>query len=150
MLSNYNELNILISERLECHAAHIDFSERHFISDVLVDDVDNYVSAIGMKRIGKGWRQILRKDAIATLTYILHCSQAYQTELLPETIAEQAAIFFVELFSRDNALFLTNCDINYLGRSGFSWDSLTDSTFDIALIGVDNKYNGIICIEDED
>lgn len=150
MLTNYSELQVLVSEQLECWAAHIDFSQRRFKTGKLINDVDDYVASLGFGRVEKGWRLISRADAIATLGYILHCSLCYRSELLPRSTAEQAAEFFVQLFDGDKSQFLTNCDFEYLGRSGFQWTPLTNSTSDVGVVGVDDEKYGIICIEDED
>lgn len=150
MPTSYSDLQTLISEQLECWAAHFDFSQRHSKSSELINDVDDYVASLGLRRLGQRWRLISHKDAIATLGYILHHSLCYGSELLPRSTAEQAAKFFVQLFDGDTPQFLTNCDFKYLRRSGFSWTPLTDSTADVGIVGVDEEHNGIICIEDED
>jgi len=128
----------------------MDFSPRRFHSDDLINDIDEYVISLGLKKVGHGWRLISGIDAVIAITHILSRSLCYGSELLPEPTAKEAAEFFIHLFANDATQFVTNCDVKYLGRSGFSWTPLTDSTGDVGVVGVDAKNNGIICIEDED
>jgi hypothetical protein len=114
---------------------------------VALEQLDRFVEKFGLSGIGERWREIAREAAVSLTTTFLARDLAYKMKLMSDVEARELAERFVGAFG-PGARFFTNAD-DPAGES-WSWDSLTGSTFDAGVIGVDTNTIGVIAVEDED
>ncbi|MEL6555326.1 MAG: hypothetical protein AAFQ63_17970 [Cyanobacteria bacterium J06621_11] len=110
---------------------------------------DACVTSRGFKPIGEKWHSIEANVAIRIITRMLSVSAAYRIKLLDKKIAKQAATRLIDQFGDRTANYLTNTSFASSGDE-FSWSPITNSTFDSAVVIYDDRYIGMICMEDED
>lgn len=125
----------------------IDLKQTDLSTSDEIKAADNYVQELGLAPLGAGWKELDKAAAEDSLTQLLHLSQAYHDELLPLSTAQELAQFFLGLFDSYNSSFYSN---GIFGPSSSSWNPLTESTFDKAVLVMDHEAIGIICVEDED
>lgn len=115
----------------------------------------DYISVkSGYREIGRGWREIDRRQAAEYLAYVIAHGIAYHSNNMREEQALNLVDQFLTPFSED-ARFFTNWrkekqvwpDLTVFTGT---WESVSDSTFDFALCVLDSKMIGFICFEDED
>ena len=80
----------------------------------------------------------------------LMTSMAYSINIMPEAEGEAWATSFVGSFSEEGTQWFTNCKV--LSSGNFTWNSVTDSTFDAIIVGVDRASDviGYFLVMDED
>ena len=80
----------------------------------------------------------------------LTTSIAYSMNVMPEADGEAWATSFVESFSEEGTQWFTNFKV--LSSDNFTWNSVTNSTFDAMVVGVDRTSGaiGYFLVMDED
>jgi hypothetical protein len=110
--------------------------------------IDRFVESLGLAAIGDQWREISRECAVSLATAFLARDLAYSCRLMEDDKARDLAERFGGIFTED-ARFFTNTDFT-AGSSSWGWQSLTESTFDAGIVGVDARIIGALVVQDED
>lgn len=108
-----------------------------------VNEANSLVSARGYSALGDGWRQLSQSEAIEHLQEMLRTSLAYGVEMLSEEDSKNIAHELAEKFNSGASVWLTNGDRG-------SWNPVTKSTFENALVVVDERNIALVLFEDED
>ncbi|TMN89341.1 hypothetical protein CWB72_09850 [Pseudoalteromonas phenolica] len=108
---------------------------------------DRYVQKFGFNGLGKQWHLLNKEEAAELLSKILHESLAYSVEMMPLKTAKHVANKFLCQFEPWNSKFLSN---GHITENSAGWNSITQSTMEMAVVVMDGKNIGIICAEDED
>ena len=116
-------------------------------SQIANENADRYVRSLGFAGLGLQWQDLGKVQAIDLLTKMLHRSLAYKVEMMPLKTAKHVSERFISQFNPRNSIYLSNGDI---AENSASWNSITKSTMEMALVVMDEKTIGIVCVEDED
>ncbi|MCF6443067.1 hypothetical protein L1077_26940 [Pseudoalteromonas luteoviolacea] len=108
---------------------------------------DRYVQKFGFNGLDKRWHILNKEEAAESLSMILHKSLAYSVEMMPLKTAKHIADKFLCQFDPRNSKFLSN---GHISEHSASWNPITQSTMEMAVVVIDGKSIGIICAEDED
>jgi hypothetical protein len=116
--------------------------------------VDTFVTGLGFSGQGENWRGIDSDLAVRILALILQQDLAYNCPLMSSEEAQNLIKRFLGFFEQPirfftNSYFKNEEQTNtLLTLSG--WNSITASTFDAGIIGIDQTRIGILWVEDED
>jgi hypothetical protein len=105
--------------------------------------VDAFVAAQGYSILGERWVRLSRDQALVHLQDLLQWSLAYREQMVVEAEASEMARAFVDCFDPDTAVWFTN------GARG-GWNSISKSTFENALVAIDDRNIVLVLFEDED
>ena len=108
---------------------------------------DSYAESLGFRRLGKRWQKLDKENAVLLLSRMLHKSLAYKIELLPMKTARYVSEKFISQFDSWSSVCLSN---GYIMEDTASWDSITESTFEMAFVIMDEVFISLVCVEDED
>lgn len=105
--------------------------------------IDAYVTSKGLKPIGECWRKIDSNEAVKLVTGLLHKSMAYSSQFMPLDHAARLAAEINRIFTPPTRFYTNELD-------GGGWMSVTDATFDRAVIYINQAVIGSFVIQDED
>lgn len=111
------------------------------------ENADRYVQTLGFAALGNHWHELDRSQAVELLSRMLHLSLAYKIEMMPQKTAHHVADRFISLFNTWNSTYLSNGQI---AEGLASWNPITKSTMEMALVVSDAEWIGVVCVEDED
>lgn len=112
------------------------------------EELDSLAQSLGLKGIGRYWREIRREGAITLATAFLTHDLAYHAQLMPDERSADLARRFISSFA-DDARFFTNSGYS-TGSTSWSWAPLTESTFDAGILAVSDSLVGVLVVQDED
>lgn len=130
-------------ERLECAVTVIFEPMLRSATGKTVEALDRFVQRHGYTAQGTRWHCLSRGEAISHLQDMLQASLAYREFMFGEAEAFELAQEFAGFFQEASGCWFTN------GTRG-TWNSITASTFDNALVAMDGSKIGLILFEDED
>lgn len=108
-----------------------------------VQEIDAFIASQGFTPLGQGWLHLGADEAVQLLEECLRKSLAYQVEMLPAAEARSVSSEFKSFFQRGQTRWFAN------GRRN-AWSPITRSTFDRAIVVLDNENAGLFLFEDED
>jgi hypothetical protein len=111
---------------------------------------DYALARFGLSGIGVGWKRLDRPAALAQIAGHLNRSLAYGVEMLSPAAAEAMATAFLSFFPAPEAVFLTNASPRPADGSGWGWDPVSASTFDVCFVAIGEGSVAFIVLEDED
>jgi hypothetical protein len=112
------------------------------------------LSTFGLAAEPKFLREVPADKAKQVLAAILHQDMAYKSEAMPLARAMQLAQDFLSSHE-SGARFFINADWSEYfapknGPSSFSWNGLTEATFDAGVVAIDQSIASCVWVEDED
>jgi hypothetical protein len=126
-----------------------------YLSDC--DSLPAAASSFSLSPDPSNYREIAKTEALQILTRILHKDMAYNSELMPQSLAGELAGSFLHGFEDKSAQFFTNIDYSWEGRklgektwAGPDWKPATSATFDAGVIAVAGNNAACLWVEDED
>lgn len=111
--------------------------------------LDQFARRHGLYPIADGWQELTRGGAVSLATAVLARDMAYDVRLMSDPEALELTERFVTTFS-DSARFFTNNNRGMPGDASRGWTPLTESTFDVGILGVDEHLIGVLVVQDED
>lgn len=95
------------------------------------------------------YREINKAQAAAVAKRVLHCDLAYDSEIMPEPVAQALANRFLDNFDEENTQYYTNGDY-YMAGASYGWNPATTATFDTGILIISKLNAGCLWVEDED
>lgn len=114
-----------------------------------VVDFDDLARRVGLEPLGDAWVEIDAARAKRLLVALLHRDLAYGSEVMTELRADWLASEFLGHFGRDGLRFATNTT-DVPDSSAFSWDPVTEFTFDSGVAVMGDRGAGVYWVADED
>lgn len=134
---------------------HVELRERGAIGAEGVDDheaCDALTSALGFRTLGDRWVALSPDQGFQVAYEVLWRQLAYDHEMMEPALADELARDFLAHFDAD-ARFFTNftcLDQTFAVRGEHSSNPVTEATFDMGLVVVDQHRAGILWAEDSD
>ncbi len=150
MFSTFAELKSYILDNRDCGVVHVHLGPRAPDTSTPRDAADSLVSSLGFRPARDSWETIDCVNAQRIISHIMHQDLAYDSPMIRRETSDHIAERFTALFDQFNSRYFTNCTLDILKPSGFSWHPITQSTFECAVVIVDDANAGLILVEDED
>ena len=113
-------------------------------------------SAFSLSPEATKYHKITKAEALQVLTRVLHRDMAFDSEIMPASVAAGLSASFLQGFEDDSATFFTNIDCSKMGKvarntwAGPDWRPVTEATFDAGVIAISGFQSACLWIEDED
>jgi hypothetical protein len=141
-LADPNALVRRVEGRLP-RTASVHFAERAAYPGPAPEAADHFMVSLGYRSLDKHWFLLDWMKLRVELASRLQKSLAYGVRLLSPDQAAELTLQFADLFDPNSVVFLTNW-IDH------GWNSVTESTFDAAYVGIDDHRLALFLFEDED
>lgn len=115
--------------------------------------VTHVASIFGLMESPECYEEIDAVEATKVIENVLHRDMAYETEIMPISLARELSGEFVAMFAGTDARFFTNGEWGRPREApgvGPSWAPVTSATFDTGVLVVSDQTFGCVWCMDED